>query len=296
MKVHTLDLHFRETPGLIASYLVESAGHYALIETGAGSTLPRLIEALAEHDLQPSNIGSVFITHVHLDHAGAAGWWAQQGVPVFCHARAARHLIDPSRLIESARQVYGDAFDTLWGEILPAPEDRVRILRDGETANIGDIELTAWDTPGHARHHHVYVAGDVCFTGDVAGMRLQSSQYLSVTSAPPQFELEPYMASIQRLLDAQFQSLFLTHFGEVTDVSDHLTRYADRLREVTRLIQQWLAAGHDDETIRLLFTASEERGARAAGISEALWNCHQMANPTGMSADGLSLWARSGDD
>lgn len=117
MRITTLDLLFRGTPGLIASYLVESGGEVALIETGPGSTLPRLREAIRAAGVDEAAIKKVFVTHIHLDHAGAAGWFAQNGATIYCHPSAARHLVDPSKLMDSARQVYGDQMDTLWGEM-----------------------------------------------------------------------------------------------------------------------------------------------------------------------------------
>src|SRR5262245_21307253 len=124
MTVHTLDLHFQNVPGIIAAYLVECGNELALTDTGPGSTLPTLRRAIQNPGLKPEAIRHVFVTHIHLDHAGAAGWFAQQGAQIYCHPNAARHLIDPAKLIASARLVYGDAMDTLWGDMLPAPSER----------------------------------------------------------------------------------------------------------------------------------------------------------------------------
>lgn len=148
MRIHTLDLRFQGIPGLIASYLIESGGEYALIETGPGSTLETLSAAIRALGVDESAIKKVFVTHIHLDHAGAAGWFAQRGAIVYCHPNAARHLVDPSKLIDSARMVYGDLMDKLWGDMLPAPADRVIALQDMESVRLGEIEIIAWDTPG----------------------------------------------------------------------------------------------------------------------------------------------------
>lgn len=210
MRIHTLDLQFLGIPGLIASFLVECDGEFALVETGPGATLEALRAAIRETGVSEASIRKVFVTHIHLDHAGAAGWWAQQGATIYCHPNASRHLVDPSRLIDSARMVYGDQMNSLWGDMLPAPPDRVVSLQDRESVKLGSRQITAWDTPGHARHHHAFVLGDVCFAGDVAGMRLEHSRYLSVTSAPPQFDPVAYMQSIDRLQAAGFRTLYLT--------------------------------------------------------------------------------------
>lgn len=290
MRVHTLDLRFQDTPGLIAAYLVETGSALALVETGPGSTLPALRQGIREVGFDEKDVQHVLVTHIHLDHAGAAGWWAQQGARVYCHPNAARHLVDPSRLMDSARRVYGEAMDRLWGDMLPAPQEQVTALADGETVKIGKVEFTAWDTPGHARHHHAFIAEGACFTGDVAGMRLDQSAYLSVTSAPPQFEPPAYQASLDRLLSGKFNQLYLTHFGAVADVQAHLLGYRARIEDVHQKVRQWVNEGRTAEEIRSLHEHSEQDLALASGLTAADWTLYQMGNGTAMCADGIRLY------
>ncbi|WP_395745685.1 MBL fold metallo-hydrolase [Prosthecobacter sp.] len=294
MRIHTLDLRFIGIPGLIASFLVESGGEYALIETGPGSTLETLRTAIRAAGVEEEAIKKVFVTHIHLDHAGAAGWWAQQGASVYCHPNAARHLVDPSKLMESARMVYGAQMDSLWGEMLPAPVERVVVLQDGESVNVGEVEILAWDTPGHARHHHAFIIGDVCFTGDVAGMRLEHSRYLSVTAAPPQFDPVAYVQSIDRLAAAKFKTLYLTHFGAVSDVAWHLSSYRERVMEVYERVAADFRAGVSVEENRRNYAAAEHAIAMKAGVDEALWEKGEDANVTSMCADGVRLYCEKG--
>ena len=294
MRIHTLDLQFIGVPGLISSYLVESGGEYALIETGPGSTLEVLRAAIRDAGVDESEIKKVFVTHIHLDHAGAAGWFAQIGATIYCHANAARHLIDPSKLIESARMVYGDKMDALWGAMLPAPAGLVISLEDGEQVKLGEVEVIAWDTPGHARHHHAFVIGDVCFAGDVAGMRLENSRYISVTAAPPQFDPVAYLKSVDRLAVANFQSLYLTHFGRVDDVAWHLASYRQRITEVYSRVSADFAAGVSVEENRKRYAADEHEIAMRAGVSEALWRKGEDANLSAMCADGVRLYCDKG--
>lgn len=289
MTVHTLDLHFQNTPGLIAAYVIETQAGLVLIETGPGSTLENLRAGLREKGLDEKAIRHVFVTHIHLDHAGAAGWWAQQGAQVFCHKQAARHLIDPSRLVESARLVYAERMDSLWGEVLPAPSERVTILPDGASVTVGEMTLTAWDTPGHARHHHVFVVRQTCFTGDVAGMRLPGTDYLSVTAAPPQFDPVAYVASVDRLAAAGFEKLYLTHFGEVTQVAAHLASYRQRIQSVHEAVLQDHQAGLSEEAIRQRYHDREKALAFAQGLSAADWDRFEKSNATAMCADGVLL-------
>lgn len=294
MRIHTLDLRFRDTPGLIASYLIESGGELALIETGPGSTLPTLRAAIREAGVDEGAIKKVFVTHIHLDHAGAAGWFAQNGATIYCHPNAAKHLIDPSKLIDSARLVYGDLMDTLWGDMLPAPAERVVALQDGDKVKVGEVEIVAWDTPGHARHHHAFVIGDVCFTGDVAGLRLEQNAYLSVTAAPPQFDPVAYVQSVDRLAEAHFKTLYLTHFGAVEDVSWHLGEYRDRIAQVHANVAAWLGEGVGSEENRTRYTAAEHATAMGDWMDEALWEKYEAANNTVMCADGVRLYCEKG--
>lgn len=294
MRIHTLDLLFRDTPGLIAAYLIESSGEFALIETGPGSTLPTLRGAIADAGVNERDIKKVFITHIHLDHAGAAGWFAQQGATIYCHPNAARHLVNPSKLIESARQVYGDLMDTLWGEMLPAPAQSAMPMQDGEGVGLGEVQVIAWDTPGHARHHHSFVIGDVCFAGDVAGMRLDKSSYLSVTAAPPQFDPVAYGQSVDRLATAHFKTLYLTHFGAVDDVSWHLGEYRERIGQVHANVAAWFQEGVSEEENRSRYTAAEHATAMSDWMSEDLWHKYERGNPTAMCADGVRLYCEKG--
>lgn len=294
MHIHTVDLQFQSIPGLIAAYVIESGKDLILIETGPGSTLETLRAGIRDLGLDEKNVRHVFVTHIHLDHAGAAGWWAQQGAQVYCHANAARHLMDPSKLVASARMIYQERMDSLWGDMLPAPADRVTVLNDRDSVRAGDVEIIAWDTPGHARHHLAFLIGKACFTGDVAGMRLQGTRYLSVTAAPPQFEPLPYMASVERLAAAGLEKLYLTHFGEITDVSDHLLRYRQQIQDVYEAVKADHASAADEAEIRRRYTAREHARAASLGISEADWQRLESANNTVMCADGVRLCVEKG--
>lgn len=286
MTIDTIDLQFQGTPGLIAAYVLRSGGECALIETGPGSCHTALIGGLQGLGLVPKDITKVFVTHIHLDHSGAAGWWAQQGAQVFVHPKGAPHLIEPGRLIDSATRIYGDRMPTLWGDILPAPTEHVTALNEGERVRVGEVEIEAWDTPGHARHHHAFVVGNVCFTGDVAGMVVPGCDYLSVTAAPPQFEVQPYLDSIARLRAASFRRLYLTHFGMVHDPATHLDRYAARVSEVHQKVAGWMAEGWAGEALAERYTASERE---VSGLTDAEWQRYQQGNNTTMCAAGIEL-------
>ena len=170
MKV--LDLRFQGAERVIASFLLDSGEGPVLVETGPESCYPRLVEALRAEGVAPEEVRHVFVTHIHLDHAGAAWRLAELGATVYVHPRGAPHLVDPSRLLASAERIYGDQLKALWGEVRGIPEERVRLLADGEVVALGGLEVQAVETPGHASHHHAYRVGDLVFTGDVAGGRI----------------------------------------------------------------------------------------------------------------------------
>jgi glyoxylase-like metal-dependent hydrolase (beta-lactamase superfamily II) len=295
-KVHTLDLKFRGTVGTIAAFLVECGqGELALVETGPGSTLENLLEAVREVGFQPEEVKHVLVTHVHLDHAGAAGWWAQRGAKVYAHPRAVPHLVDPSKLMASARQVYGESMEELWGEMLPAPAERVITVGDGDRIHIGDVVFVAHDTPGHARHHHAFeLDGEgICFTGDVAGVRLQGFEYLSVAAAPPQFDPVAYDASIVSLRARNFRRLYLTHFGVVEDVAKHFDMERLRVKQVFQSVGSLVRAGYEPGRVRQMFEERERMIAGLQGVArDEDWALYQISNHTGMSADGIALYCQ----
>lgn len=291
MQIHTLDLEFQGVAGVIAAYLVECEGELALIETGPESCRDTLLKRLGELKVMPEDVRKVLLTHIHLDHAGGAGWWAaENGSEVFCHPKAARHLVDPSRLVDSARQIYQDRIDELWGDVVPAPKGKVTVLEDGATLSLGNDSIEALDTPGHARHHHAYAIGGACFAGDVAGVRLPGSRYLSVASAPPQFDPVAYAESINRLKDRQFEQLFLTHFGEVEDIEAHLYGYAERVNQCHQYVAALRSEGEPTDELTLNYVNSEHDVAKSLDVSEKDWQRYELANGTAMCAAGIELY------
>jgi glyoxylase-like metal-dependent hydrolase (beta-lactamase superfamily II) len=291
MKIHVIDLKFLGIERAVAVFLVEAPAGPILIETGPASTLEASLDGLRSLGFFPEDIRAVLVTHIHFDHAGAAGWWARQGATVYVHPAGARHLIDPSRLVSSARLIYGDEMERLWGDVLPVPAENLRPLDDLESVDIGAGKfLTAWDTPGHARHHHCYILDDAVFTGDVAGARLPGSKYVSVTAAPPQFDPEAYDRSLARLQDGGFSRLFLTHFGEVTDVDAHLADYRMGVQASAQFVRDRLAEGMDGDALQVAYKAFQMEIAFRSESPADLWPCYDTINSTAMCADGIRLY------
>ena len=244
--IHTLDLNFLGLPQAIAVYLIPHAHGAVLVESGPGSTQAALQAGLAAHGFTLADVTDVLLTHIHLDHAGASGWLAQHGARIHVHPVGAPHMIDPTKLLTSAGRIYGDQMERLWGEFLPVPEERLSLVQDGEVIEIGALRFRALDTPGHAYHHYAYifeggaayndVADNVCFTGDVGGVRLPGPPHLRLPMPPPEFHLETWRSSIQRLGqeydNGAFRRIAPTHFGIFDDPGWHLKAVADGLGEV----------------------------------------------------------------
>lgn len=295
MEIITLDLHFQNVTETIAAYLVTGTGGPVLVETGPGSTLPNLREQLSRHGYAPADIQHVLVTHIHLDHAGAAGWWAQQGARVYVHEVGAPHVIDPSRLLMSAKRIYQERMDELWGEILPAPAGQVVPIKDGDVLEIEGLTFTALDTPGHANHHHVFRLGDVAFTGDAAGVHMPGSNFLSLPAPPPEFNREVWQRTIDRLLAEKFTTIYPTHFGPIKEVDAHLQKLRRLLDEATDFVGERMAAGQEREEIMPAYLDWVDERAQDAGVSAKMAQRYEAANPNFMSVDGIMrYWRKKG--
>jgi glyoxylase-like metal-dependent hydrolase (beta-lactamase superfamily II) len=298
-RLQTLDLHFQDRPHTIASYLLPHADGAALIETGPGSTAAMLQARLAEHGLTPNDISEVLLTHIHLDHAGAAGRLADDhGATVYVHEIGTSHLADPERLLKSATRIYGDEMDALWGEMRPVPEDQLVSLSDGDTIALGDLQAEALDTPGHASHHLAYAIGDVCFTGDVGGVRLPGESYVELPLAPPEIDFEAWRSSLSHLRAAierhGVTHLAPTHFGVYDDVAAHLVR----LEEAIERADDWAATAlpdviDDEEALREATMTWMREQAVDEGVDDATWELYELANPSWMAALGLRRYWKS---
>lgn len=290
MQIHTIDLEFQDTRHAIAAFLVESGETKVLIETGPESTRDQLLGKLTELGCPARELDAVFVTHIHLDHAGAAGWFGREGIPLYVHHKGARHLVDPSRLIESAQMIYAERFDSLWGEMTPAPEERVNSLEGGEVINVGDLSIEVLETPGHAFHHHAFAVNSACFAGDAVGARLPDSEYISVTSAPPQFHLAHTLASIDLIDGRKFEKLYLTHFGAVDDPSEHLKDYRHAVELNAEFIRQRLEEKMDPDSLRIAYEAFCFEQAFRVKAPRKILETLQLINGTDMCADGIRLF------
>jgi glyoxylase-like metal-dependent hydrolase (beta-lactamase superfamily II) len=240
-----VDLDFLGKPGVIASAILHGTSGVALVDPGPSTTLPHLKKALAKRGLTVGDVRQVLLTHIHLDHAGAAGTLVAEnpGIEVFVHERGGPHMADPGRLLASAARLYGQDMDRLWGDFLPVPADRLRILQGGECITAAGRELrTAW-TPGHASHHVSYFEPSVgiAFVGDTAGICRGTGAYVMPVTPPPDIDLESWRDSEATILGWDPDTLFLTHFGPYHGARQHFQQMMDRLADWNRLVRKLLA-------------------------------------------------------
>ena len=289
-RIVTLDLNFQGRPHAIASYLIRQGDAVVLIESGPGSTLASLEAALAKEDLSPRDVTHVLLTHIHLDHAGAAGWLAKQGAEIYVHPVGAPHMLNPEKLIASATRIYGDRMESLWGEFLPVPEDQLKIPQDAEEIKIGGLKFIPINTPGHAEHHYVYLFEDICFCGDVGGVRIPGYQYLRVPMPPPELHIERWHESIARLRTLKFARIAPTHFGIFDDVEWQLREVEKGLDSASRWLDHAMPGDPPIDELRQSFTDWMMKEGEQIGLSEEVVKAYELANPLGMSADGLARY------
>ncbi len=216
-QITTIDLQFKSRPNVIASYLFYDGRRAAVIETGPASTVENLIAGVQAAGVPLEALRQLVVTHIHLDHSGAAGVLAQRlrDVRVYVHPVGAPHLADPSKLLASAARLYGDQTESLWGATQPVPAEKIMVVNDGDEIKLPGATLRAFDTPGHARHHHAFLdtASGLLFTGDVGGVRIAGARYVRPPTPPPELDIDAWRASIAKLRAVKATGLCPTHFG-----------------------------------------------------------------------------------
>jgi glyoxylase-like metal-dependent hydrolase (beta-lactamase superfamily II) len=292
MRVTTIDLQYQGAPGVVAVFLVEGPGGPILIETGPCSTLPVLLGELKRLGVKPSDVRDILVTHIHLDHAGAAGWWAQQGANVHVHTVGAPHLVDPTKLLQSATRIYGDRMHTLWGDTVPAPAERVFEVKDGATLRVGGLEIHAIATPGHAWHHHAYRIDDIAFTGDSAGIQLAGCRWIDLPAPPPEFNLDAWRTSLEKLRGLGLRTLYRTHFGPGVDAAAELDTFETVLETASTWILEMMREGVERDGMVATFTDKIRKLADTQGLDPALFHAYEVANPRDMTIDGIARYWR----
>jgi glyoxylase-like metal-dependent hydrolase (beta-lactamase superfamily II) len=240
MTLEPIDLH-HGAPGIIASYLLETEDGPALFDCGPTTTIPYLKAGLAERGVDLSEVRHLLLSHIHLDHAGAAGMLVRQSPWLQVHVSAigAPHLVDPSKLEASARRLYGNAFDDLWGELVPVPSENLHIVSERV------VGLECFPTPGHASHHVSYLdAEGTLYAGDAVGVRIAGGSFVLPPCPPPELDLEAWERTLEEIERRAPGRLALVHFGPFDDVQQHLAA----LRETLRRWSERVEDGMDEDT------------------------------------------------
>lgn len=293
-----LDLHFYGVKGVIASVILHGPGGAAIVDPGPSSTLPALRAGLERAGIALSDVRSILLTHIHLDHAGATGTLVRENpaLRVYVHEKGAPHMADPSKLVASATRLWGDEMDRLWGEMRPVPAENLAILRGGERIAAGGRDLDIAHTPGHASHHVSYFSGDtgIAFVGDTAGVRLQAGRFIMPPTPPPDIDLEAWRDSLARISAWHPETLFITHFGPFAPVAAHLTEMADHLDLTSGLAKASLALPGPDEDREAWFTDEIRRELRRR-MTESEAHAYEVAGRFDLSWRGLArYWRKKG--
>jgi glyoxylase-like metal-dependent hydrolase (beta-lactamase superfamily II) len=290
--VFEIDTQMGGYAGITAGYLIRG-DRPALIETGTALSAPTVIAALAELGIDASDLATVVVTHIHLDHAGGVGDIASAypGATVVVHERGARHLADPTRLVESARRVFGDDMDTLFGELLPTDPQRLMVIGDEGSIDLGGgRQLSAFHAPGHASHHLGLIdshTGDL-YTGDAAGVYIPETADVRPSTPPPDFDLDLALRSMQRFRDMQPQRLLFSHYGPVSDVDDVLERSAEELKVWVDVIRRDRDSGQDlDHAVAMLRERTAESMPSLADQPDV---AHKFEVLSSSQANASGIW------
>jgi glyoxylase-like metal-dependent hydrolase (beta-lactamase superfamily II) len=275
--VEPIDLRHLGRVRVIASYLVDTPDGPALFDCGPATSVAALKAGLAARGLALADVRHLLLSHIHLDHAGAAGVLVREQPALQVHVSAvgAPHLVDPSRLERSARRLYGESFDTLWGELAPVPEANVHV------AGTDVLGLECFPTPGHASHHVCYLDADgTLYAGDAAGVRIQPERAVLPPTPPPELDVEAWERTLDELERREPERLALTHFGVADDPGRHLAELRLTLLDWAEAVEGGAA---EEEFVAYVRQELEVSGQDVAAYDEAM--------PLWQSYAGLKRWA-----
>jgi glyoxylase-like metal-dependent hydrolase (beta-lactamase superfamily II) len=297
-EVFEIDTRMGGYSGITAGYLIRG-DRPCLIETGTAMSAPIVVDSLAALGIGRKDLSTIVVTHIHLDHAGGVGDIAEAfpNAQVVVHERGARHLVDPTKLVASARRVFGSIMDTMFGDLKPTDAERVVALGDVGTIDLGGGRtLDAFHAPGHASHHVGLLdsqTGDL-YTGDAAGVYIPETADVRPATPPPDFDLDLALASMDKMTQIQPRRLLFSHYGPVTAVDDVLGRSREELILWVELVRQARSAQLDlDHAVAMV--AERTRSTKLASLgpeADAKW---EALSSTAANVVGISRWLDSTD-
>ena len=260
--LYYVDLGLFDTPGYGSIYVLD-AERPAIVETGLGARYELILDALDECSIDPEAVATIAVTHVHLDHAGGAGYLAREcpNAEVVVHERGARHLVDPERLVEGTKRAVGDLWE-FYADPLPIDEERIRGVTDGDVVDLGDHPLEVHHAPGHAPHQVVFhdSASDAVFTGDAAGIYVPERDRIEATTPPWSFDLERALADLETIRSLDPDALLYSHFGPHDDPDAALSEAEDALVDWVETVEAKREELDDDEATVDHFIGATEMG------------------------------------
>jgi glyoxylase-like metal-dependent hydrolase (beta-lactamase superfamily II) len=290
-----IDLNFLGHKEAIASCLLEGGGELALVDCGPSTCLPVLRAQFAERGLAITDLTALLLTHIHFDHAGAAGSLVRENprLRVYVHEAGAFHMSDPSRLLNSATRLYGDALQQMFGEFVAVPAENLQVLSGGESFQVAGRPMEVAYTPGHASHHVSYFdqSTGIAFTGDTTGLRAQGFDVVAPLTPPPDIDLAVWEESLQEIARRRPQRIFLTHYGPYADVPEHLERTRAGLHRWAERARNILSQSPDEPAQIAEFMSGAQKEFAAALPEEAVWRYAIGSNPT-LSWYGLARYWR----
>ena len=274
MTVLPIDVGYMGVVGAANAFLVRGPRGDALVECGTAATWPTLVAGLRAAGGDPARVQDLLLTHIHLDHGGAAGHLASMGARVHAHPFGVPHLIDPAKLVASSRRVHGPAYDRFYGDLAPVPAALAHAAQDGGQVEACGPPFRALHTPGHARHHVVWLlesgAHRHAFLGDLAGILVPGSDFIAVPTPPPEFDPVAWRESLERVIAERPTHLWLTHGGlvggDAASAGTFLRRAVDRLRQETGWLRDCVAPTLADSEALAAYGALERPLARASGV------------------------------
>jgi glyoxylase-like metal-dependent hydrolase (beta-lactamase superfamily II) len=272
-----IDLHHLGRERVIASYLLDTEDGPALFDCGPSTTIGALKTGLADRGLALTDVHHLLLSHIHLDHAGAAGVLVREHPALQVHVSpiGAPHLVDPSRLEQSARRLYGESFDSLWGELAPVPEQNVQPL-DGPV-----LGLESFPTPGHASHHVCYLDPDgTLYAGDACGVRVQPGRFVLPPTPPPEVDVEGWQETLDEIRRRSPERLALIHFGVADDVRRHITELRLTLDDWAESVE---GGATEEEFVEYALAELADSGEDVGSYEQAM--------PFWQSYAGLKRWA-----
>lgn len=285
--MHRIDLNFMGQQDSIASFLIETEEGPILVESGPASTLKYLEQGIAAYGYGLSDVKHVFLTHIHLDHAGAAWCFAEHGAQIYLHPLGYRHMHNPEKLLASAKRIYGDMMDPLWGTLKPIPADQLTQVDHLESVQIGSHKLIGHYTPGHAKHHLSWQLGPELFTGDVGGVRIYGGPIVP-PCPPPDIDIDLWITSVDHIESIEeVERYHLTHCSTVDDISHHRKQLRLALRTYADWVKPWVVEGKTHDEVLPEFLANVKRFLVEHGMTESAVDAYQAANPPQGSLSGI---------